>query len=569
MVNEIHKCSLPDNVTCQVFKTPEAIETSCSQSEYESFSELKDPRTNKTLKPSEDLISDYGYSSLLTITEHKLILNSLQLNIIHNPILLIDAPQRTNNRQQITAELRQKQRNEIEHYNKCAEIFFTQNMQSNLLSDEMRSFLISKWSEIGNSDKHRKYQIITTIFRDQACDIKTQEELQDTLKDDFNHEAYLISKENFPVLDRISCEDLRFHSNRKHNRTLAEPLSDCNVTISLDLLSKLLSKDFHFSVNVDNHINQTGEMLTTFEDPRPYKEIGDSTALEEIVTDLLHLSINYYNMNAFLKQSTEKLGSYRLALIDDMMKRNYTKFQEAVGLNDIQRKWIVTSGGQSFNVCINHLNVYFIKQEDNSVTPANASVKIEFQTKFGAERMTRDELIREWAKNKFTPNAITVRFRVDAITLTIISISCMTIQEIEKELKEIYKTDPNDLLANITTVLACYKRLPLGHYKIQAKVDKSSSQLCIYKSSLEGSDLEEEPLMISDSRHWISIDEATPTFLHRNHQHSPSCFPNIQKKRQMSYLNHLNNKNKKGKIPQPPKQRLRTQKKPCTQPNGK
>lgn len=521
---------------------------SSGKSDNEKFAELKDPRTKigRVLKPSSELISDYGYSSRLTISEQKRLLNSLCLQINHNPNLLKNECHQSYRQQLVSQKQNEstlvKLKTEAVYFNKFTEIFFHRNPLSNVLSDQMKTYLISRWSAIESIEDDNRFQMITTIFKDQVCKEITRLKLQDTLKDDFIHEAFLISKEHFPSLDRFSCEDLKLRYYPKSTDSIEEP-PECDVVLSLDVLAKLVAKDEQFTVRVENRMNSMGSTCTTFKTPLPLKQVSLSKALEEIVLDILNLSIDWCNMDRLVKQSAEDFKSFHPELIENVMRKSYAKFQHAAGMNEIQRMWKLTNGAQSLKVLVNQSDVCFIRREDNVLISVNVSVKLEYQTKFGAERMTRDELLREWAKQKFNPESLTLRFRIDASSLTILSISCISTKEIEEELNKHYSSNPNDssVLGNLVTVFTCFQRSPVGNYNIQTNIDDSGSKLHIYKSCEHGISLTNKTWEFSElsSRKWIPIDESTPTFLHRNHQFSPCCFPYIAGKRQLSYLNNI------------------------------
>ena len=245
-----------------------------------------------------------------------------------------------------------------------------------------------------------------------------------------------------------------------------------------------------------------------------------------------------------MAKSTVELRYYRLDNVDEFLRKMYVKFFKKAGQNKTQRVWNVTHGVQSFKVFV-YQQSYFVKSEGNALVPANISIKLEYQTKFGAERMTRDELLKEWTKQKFNPQSATIRFRIDAVTLTILSISYISTEEIEKDLNEFYDINPEGLsiFGNLAIVFGCFKRLPLGRYNIQTKIDDSCSKLLVYKSSKNKTSLNDETWQISDLScpKWMPICVYTPTFLHQNHQFAPCCFPHVEGKRQLSYTNEIRN----------------------------
>lgn len=522
--------------------------------------EVKDPRTNpsRIMKPSHELILDYNYSSELSTNEHRIVINTKRLEIIHNPKLLKQKHQQRNSEQQtITPELAAKLSNEIIQFNKCAEIAFCRNVcdLNSVVSDDMKMFLIGRWSEMESSEDGCKFQVITMLLRDQVCQGEPQVELQNTESDDFNHEAYLTSEFNFPSLGRFSGNDLKFYSTLKASQISETNLSSqYDVDVSMDLLTKLFVDSEQFSVRFENRENSLGKLVSIFHDPLPLKPVSISHALEEVADTALKMSIDWSSMDRFIKQSQSDSQVFCAELIENYTKKNFTRHIKKAGTNEIKQTWKMSIGQLSFNLLVNKPNVYFMKRQDGSLVLANISIKLENQIKFGAERMTRAELLREWCTQRFSPDSITLRYRIDAMTLTILSITCITFEEIDKELVGRYQVQPNALMGNLMNVFACIQRLPPSGYIIQAKLEDLCKKLFIYKASEDGKHLFNEPWEISavSSQKWIPIDESTPTFLHVQYNFSPCCFPCSNRK--LSYIKKAPpiTKQKKKTLRQPP-----------------
>lgn len=523
--------------------------------------EVKDPRTNpsRIMKPSHELILDYNYSSELTTNEQRIVINKKRLGIIHNPKLLKPNHQQRNSEQQtISPELAAKLSNEIIQFNKCAEIAFCRNVSdlNSVVSDDMKMFLIGRWSKMESSEDGCKFQVITMLLRDQVCQGEPQVELQNTESDDFNREAYLISEFNFPSLDRFSGNDLKFYSTLKASQISETNLSSqYDVDLSLDLLTKLFIDSEQFSVRFENRENSLGKLVSIFHDPLPLKPASISQALEEVADTALKMSFDWSNMDRFIKQTQSDSQDFCAELIENFTKKTFARYIKKAGTNEINQTWKMSIGQLSFNLLVNNPNAYFMRRHDGSLVLANISIKLEHQIKFGAERMTRAELLREWCTQRFSPDSITLRYRVDAMTLTVLSITCITFDEIETEIVDLYKVQPNTLMVNLINVFACIQRLPPSGYMIQAKLEDLCKKLFIYKASEDGKHSFNEPWEISavSSQKWIPIDESTPTFLHVQYNFSPCCFPCSN--RRLSYLK---------KSPPMTKQKKKTQSPPKT-----
>jgi len=229
------------------------------------------------------------------------------------------------------------------------------------------------------------------------------------------------------------------------------------------------------------------------------------------------------------------------------------RYRKEAGRNDVDRVWKLSKGSQNFKVFLNQSDAEFIRNDDGGIVPANTSIKLEYQTKFGAERMTQGELLQEWCAQRFNPGSVTLRYRIDAVALKIISISQVSLEEIEEELAERHNTRPSVMLGSLFNLISCVQRLPEDCYLIQTKYENSCKKLLIYKASEGGKRFTDEPWEITASftRRWIPIDESTATFLHINHEFVPGCFLVGKKKSQYSYVTKPQATKKRLKVTKP------------------
>lgn len=138
---------------------------------------------------------------------------------------------------------------------------------------------------------------------------------------------------------------------------------------------------------------------------------------------------------------------------------------------------------------------------------------------------------------KFNTPSITLRFRIDAETLKIVSITRVTIEEVEAELKEDHDTSFKDLLGNLFNIFSCLRRLPQGCYVMRGQLEDNCKKLLFYKPSDNGKIVDSTmELEKAFTRKWLPIDPATSTFLHLKHFFAPCCFPNVNIKHLPSYL---------------------------------
>lgn len=529
-LNEIHKCVLPRQPEFRVVKSREEVEASFNHLDDASVQDNKDPRRNKTrlLAPSFELINDYGYSSELTVSEHQIIINSLNIRINHNPSLVNRNSGHIFNNISTSAQTVEKHKKEIALFNKCAEIFFYRNIGdlNSLVTDDVKLYLIDRWHKLEYDDDDRKFQVITMLLRDQVYAEGTEVEFLQTTRDDFSHDSYVISDTDFPPLHQLSVNDLKFYDNIKTTESSdINSNNGCDVALSLDFLAKLFTDSEQFSVQFDNRETLDGKLLSIFHNVLPSKPVSISQALEEVVQNAIRMSFDWSNMNKLVKPTNIEQLSFRSELVSDKMKKIFLKFKKNAGSNQLENLWMLNHKSERFKLKVTQPSAYFSKI-NGELIPTNISVKLEYQTKYGAEKMTREELIKEWCALKFNLRSTTFRFRIDAMTFKILSITRVSPEEIEHELKEHHGFSSDKSMGCVINLLNCIKRLPECNYLILTKIEDSCKKLYIYKSAANGRSLSEGPWEVSSefTRRWIPIDEFTPTFLHENHNFPPCCF---------------------------------------------
>lgn len=532
-LNEVHKCVLPKEDEFRVFKTAEEIAVGKIQSGYGAAVEIEDPRRNPTkfLKNSHEYIKDYGYSTELNASEQRTIMNSIQLTITHNPSLLSTNHNKQKRFKQLTLtpELIAKHHTELTHFNKCAEIFFYRNVGeiNNLVSGNMKKFLVDRWKKV--EDEHAEnYHVITMLLRDQEGEIEL--ELVKSEEEKFDKEIYKLSEENFLSIDKIAAEDLNFYCKLKDVEKEFKNDPDYDIQTPFDTLAKLFVDTEEFSVKFLNESNSRGKVFSSFSSALPLKNVPITESLHEIARTSVFMELDWANMSKVTKpQDSENQSSseFKAELMNNVMQNIYKAYKHEAGNNRVNNIWKFAKDLQNFNVSVEYSDVFY----SSTQVPANISIKLEYQTKFGAERMTRDELLKEWSRMKFYPTSLTFRYRIDAKTFKILSISTVNIQDVENELVNLHNTQPNLLLLQLVNVFGCIKRLPENNYLIQAKLEKGCKKLFIYKASDEGKSFKDEPFEVSSAftRKWISIDESTPTFIHVKHNFAPGCFPAVNR----------------------------------------
>lgn len=166
----------------------------------------------------------------------------------------------------------------------------------------------------------------------------------------------------------------------------------------------------------------------------------------------------------------------------------------------------------------------------------NISIKLEYQAEFGAEQMTKNELIHEWARQYLRPNSKTLRLRINAATHAIVSHHYLELKDIEEELKRSYNIDPANLITNLWQTLKLLLNFPPGEHILQhdlknketvnvLSINTSTNPTC---SSISLADLYsnvEYDRPAVECYEWIPIDKSVITQMHRENTLLPCTFP--------------------------------------------
>lgn len=525
-----------------MFKTPEEIAANTFDSRG-LVAEVKDPRKEATryLKSPREQVKDYGYSSELTPKEQISIIRSLKSSTLYNSSIAKIQQILTCGNAKVSKEVDEKWKKEQAHFNKCAEIYYHRHITelNNLISDDVKNFLLKRWNRLECSLSGWKYQVITMLLRQKTWN-KTAEmsvEFDNENSQEFSKEFYIVPQSFFPHLHRFSIERLKLY---EQNKKFIDDESEADIKISLAALTKLFVDGDEFSIGFEN--SESGTKFLNNE-VVPSKFVNPVEALEEVVTKIFVTDVEWLNIDRKLekdladnvnsKVATNPLlqaiksdsnfihdcDNFQAQKVDEIMKNIYNKFKKDNGQNLSSSTWKIKRNQQELKLSIQRHT--FCLDQDTSV---NLSFKLEFQTNFGAEKMTKEELLKEWITHKLSIQSKTLRYRVDAKTLQILSITEISIEDIERDLREIYDFDPLDALELLFNTFNTIKNLPHGNYLIQAKI----GTLHIYKSSEKGKEIfTTEDIKISPtfSRKWIPIDEKFPTYIHMNLKIAPCCFP--------------------------------------------
>lgn len=502
--------------------------------------EIEDPRLNvtKRLKLANELVKDYGYTSELSKNEQMNIIQSLMINSEYNQKLTKnDAYFKKQTQSKLNSMVEEKWKKEINLFNKCAEIYFYRHVSelNDLISSDLKIFLLGRWKSLECELSEQNYQVITMLIRQKTWkqSASMSVEFCNNFSQHFVKQNYIIPIGFFPDIQNYSMARLKLYFQYQKNHTdyhdnSEEIVENVDINLSLEVLTKLFLNENEFSVAFKN-----SSMGTIFmsKEVVPSKSVNTVIALEEVVRTILMSNFEWYNINNYnLSQIKPNNNETEINLnenlhvqkIDEYMENLYAKFKRKHGQNIKRTLFKMNKNDFNLNLLLLSEAIFYLSEDE---TPINISIKLEYQTKFGAEKMTKMELLKEWIQQKFSTDSITLRHRIDARTMEILSTTHVSIAEINKELLESYNFDPDESLEVLFNTLNTIKNLPHGEYMIQARSD---SKLYIHKISNQGKQIisaDDITINSTFTQKWIPCDETFPTFIHFNLKIAPCCFP--------------------------------------------
>lgn len=536
-LNEVHTCVIPRQCEHRILKTPEELAANRFETDFFGhIVELKDPRklTYSQLKSSKELIKKHNYSSQLQNNEQLKILATLEKNSIHNPKLVENSVGLISPLEELPEDIKEKLQKEIDHFLRCAEIYYHRHITqfNSLLSDSLKQLLLEKWKRQEAQLPHTSHQAITRILRNTNSNTQCTLKLISNENPKFRPEHYRINEDFFVDLKTIPTDSIKLFLQCRNTEIKINQPAD--IHISLDTLTKIFVDGTEFNTIFSSENDCSRFTLT---DAVPLKKVNQPEALEEAIKVMLQFNIEWDNANKFADQANVSSTriDFKVHTIAETMSKMFKSYKKKAGANNEISLWRLESASQNLSIGICQTDCCFL----DANTKAIFSIKFEYQTSFGAEQMSREELLKEWIQLKFTVNCKVLRFRIDAASLVILSVTKLTVDEIQKELKELYNYDPHDGFGTLFNIFNCVKNLPNGIYILQAQRNDDCNSLLIYRE-----DLEHGKTIISDddfevietfTRKWIPIDKKVVTFLHLNEQIAPCCFPHSSLQR-VSYI---------------------------------
>lgn len=530
-LNEVHKAILPEEQEYRLFK-PSGFNFD-EENDNETKEEFKDPRKNQPimkLSPKQLIKCHQNSSTLNRMEQIKFFKEMMKIesNVEHNPLLLnVKKPLRnvdSTSKLIFTA----KRSNDIEKFQNSVKTSYFIKMRTIKVNETHAKFLIDYWNA-NQSDVN--YSMVTMILRDSAESGVIETKIE---RIDEQICAPLISQK-FPCINKLTSEDLK---NVLTGQITSSPTTytneSFNVLMTATTLFKLFIDTDEFHVKFSNILMENEKVITKFDETFPVNPVNIQRSLQTLVELSIRASSQIERFESYLdtqKLSHHQCDSFKVAKISDFCNNFYEKFKLSSIKSHASHRLVLNSAISQQEIGIIYEHKDFYLKDD---VPVQISIKLEFQSEFGAEKMSREELLYEWCLLKFFPGSEVVRLRVDAISLTILSKENVKMEKISKELEEVHLVNFDVLMAKFFNIFSCISRLPENGYLIETKLENACKKLFIYRECEDGKKVLENSweILSTFTKPWAQIDENFLTFLHINHEIPSCCFvkPSTEKK---------------------------------------
>lgn len=205
--------------------------------------------------------------------------------------------------------------------------------------------------------------------------------------------------------------------------------------------------------------------------------LNGNNLMKSVHEDTRRFYGNNYNIYKFDEYLIEYYKMHKNINVTNKINKNYTYTNWSLGNPDVkQNDFVNLIIRTEYDGCL--IN-------DDKYEFINLSIKLEFQIEYGAEQMTKSELICEWCRQLIKPNSITQRIRIDAVTGQIINFKYLKLIDIENELFYLYKIQPNSLLQNLWGLLKAINTFPSDQYLLKHEL-KNNNYVMVYNKCDNG-----------------------------------------------------------------------------------
>lgn len=152
------------------------------------------------------------------------------------------------------------------------------------------------------------------------------------------------------------------------------------------------------------------------------EEIDDSYEDDLVIDEIIEDEI--FVVPEEPKTSVKELPKeieYKIVEFEEFLK-NQKIPEEETGRNYSYRLWKLSEDGLDIKLLVKTNQDGCDKDEDGNYKFVNLSTKVEFKSEFGAEKMTREEIIKEWCNLYFRPGTVTQRGELTSINQFVVVI---------------------------------------------------------------------------------------------------------------------------------------------------
>ncbi|XP_012275957.1 uncharacterized protein LOC105697317 [Orussus abietinus] len=168
---------------------------------------------------------------------------------------------------------------------------------------------------------------------------------------------------------------------------------------------------------------------------------------------------------------------------------------------------------------------------DGNEQPVIIAPKLEHQVALGAEAITLEEAIKQWASLIFQPEASLIRVRLAAATSEVLHIERRSAVSVNNEIKRLYNIQVESVLALLYNIIDELQSLTTGRYLIRHTIQNGSFAI-IYKETdnlgKNGLDLNavyaDKTFYTIPITPWPALDKAVVTPAHKFFNRMPAMF---------------------------------------------
>ncbi|XP_031621198.1 uncharacterized protein LOC116339454 isoform X2 [Contarinia nasturtii] len=439
-----------------------------------------------------------------------------------------------------------------------------------------------------------RYRMTTAIsIQPSNCVIKSKTIHQEHLGyiPQIMHEHVDYLRDSFANLMKAYNQRKNTHSTRIIKEKVNDLIKQHNVdfVVPISILKLLLSHksgwSFTMTVNDSNTTSSTKEII--FDKPLPVAYMSGRERYKKGAKYLLYSclnrnTLNVYNRNEQLESKTlidsnvmechSNINNdleYKVSSCDEFIKK-YAKSEtlyenmtftifDVTGCDDSPEET-----GETFKLLVPAKQAAFKNGENGEVIFFNYSPKIEYQAEYGAEVMTKEELIDEWCELFFKPNTITNRVRFDCKSGKVIDRQSFPLNVLENELNAKYGIETQQLLQKLWQALQTFVAFPVGDYLLQSD-SKQPTNVNVFEKSNSAETLsisqvikkvkfERDPF---DKVEWQPIDDKIVIEIHNKYQILPCAFPHSHYLHQHGLKRIKNKQTKQMNCTKKAKQRLK------------